>query len=1321
MRGLRFHIILESHFWRIFGMILMLPFFHTVTCAQDYSNGLLDRSHVLDMAKNISMAQYPDADVVYVDSHQWIKYQKDGTYEEWDDSYVKILSEKGRRMYTQVMSYFTIPYNTTKFTLVEIIQSDGQTRVIDIQKNSQTAIDRSQMNSNIYNPNNKIVFINIPNLNIGDVLHYVIYDHFSKVRVPNTWSDYVPLEKSNPIHRMMFTIIAPKEKPLVHIVIKSEIPNTVTFNQTNNDKTIQYQWIVKDVPMAFPEPQMPPLYTQTQRLLVSTIKNWRDISKWYWKLCRPNINQTTPEMIKTVEQLTHPHTEDIEKIKAIFFWVSQEIRYLGLTVEEDTPGYEPHPVKMTFERRSGVCRDKAALLSAMLRLAGFNAYPVLIMNGPKKDTEIPQPWFNHAITAVKQKDNSFLLMDATDENTRELFPSYLNDQSFLVASETGETLHTSPTDPAINNLLRIETIGKINSEGQLNATTTLNFEGINDNVYRSYFANNSKNEQHEYFEKLVKRVVSNARLLSYQITPEDMLDTSQSLKAKLTIETNDIRVMGKDTIMIPLIRFGANIGIVRHILGSMGLKKRKYPIRIYSTCGIQEQITLDVSQSVGDIISLPEYESITKNNIDWSRDVSVVENQLTMKSQFLLNQIEYSPNQYAFLRQSLKTIEIQNKKMPIFFKPMNQKTSAWYGEADALILEENVTFDVQDTSTWQETFETKIQILTYAGKKEHSDILINYNPSWDHVEIVEASVTSASGDTIPINDQEMNIMDATWSGEAPRYPPGKTLVMNLPGVEIGSTIYYKITHRKTNRPFFSINGAYFAQENQYMPMKKEKNNLSANGIFRTHEPILKKQLTIRTPRHIKMSIIQSNCGIGQETRCYPKDQDNSSPIIHYQPSENDNMIMHFFFANKIKHVKKEAFLPPWYTFNPIICASTGQWQPFATQLNNRLIQLANNQLETNKKAQELIQSSTDDLSNIQTIRDFVAIKIRRVNVPFYELPLETLTPADKTLKDGYGHSADKAIVLYALLKEAGFKPQFVLVSSFGPKINQLQKAMAQIPLMEWFDMVLVRLNINDTWYYLNDTDQYAWIGTTASEFSPALDLNQGQFTKVMPSTLNYQTQNKTNYSIQLLSNGTALINQTIQYYGMNYSLFKKQCQEMTPETRERYHQEQIALISQSAIAASPYTTTYDLYPAIESFSVTVPDYAINQKDWLYFQAIGITEGIQGVSRDYREVPLFRNWYSKQQTHIEILFPRIAWTFHAMPPDSLKVRIPGGGSIALTSTFNAPVNQLVIEQNIDIPPLIVYPEFYPALLNAHHQISHPQNKTILLSIEKNDDK
>ena len=51
-------------------------------------------------------------------------------------------------------------------------------------------------------------------------------------------------------------------------------------------------------------------------------------------------------------------------------------------------------------------------------------------------------------------------------------------------------------------------------------------------------------------------------------------------------------------------------------------------------------------------------------------------------------------------------------------------------------------------------------------------------------------------------------MDAEWAGSAPRYPAAKTLVVSLPGVEVGSVIEYKVKRVCKDRPFFAARVAF---------------------------------------------------------------------------------------------------------------------------------------------------------------------------------------------------------------------------------------------------------------------------------------------------------------------------------------------------------------------------------------------------------------------------------------------------------------------------------------------------------------------------------
>src|SRR5256886_7370621 len=144
-----------------------------------------------------------------------------------------------------------------------------------------------------------------------------------------------------------------------------------------------------------------------------------------------------------------------------------KIRYMGLTPEKDRPGYEPHDVKLTFENKYGVCRDKAALLVSMLRAAGLKAFPVLVNVGSKKDADVPDAGFNHAIVGVELKKNDIILMDPTAENTKDLLPSYECDQSYLVCRPEGDVIRTSSIVPAEQNMMRVKTTASLDSAGRL--------------------------------------------------------------------------------------------------------------------------------------------------------------------------------------------------------------------------------------------------------------------------------------------------------------------------------------------------------------------------------------------------------------------------------------------------------------------------------------------------------------------------------------------------------------------------------------------------------------------------------------------------------------------------------------------------------------------------------------------------------------------------------------------------------------------------------------------------------------------------------------
>ena len=406
---------------------------------------LVDAKQALAAASEITLEKYPNCDQAIVEEKIVEVYRADGTAEDQDEWFVKVLTEKGKRDRRTLSLSFFLPYSTAEVTKLELIKPTGEVVPVDVAANSKETIDSSQISENIYDPNSKILQVNIPGLEIGDVVHAVTRTTTQRPIIPGEFADENVFEGEAYIRHLSYEVHSPLDKPLKHVVLRDEVPGTVKYTTTpGDDKTLVHHWEVNNVPRMFSEPSMPPQENILQRVLISTTPTWQDVSKWYWGLSKPHLEATSPELKTKVETLTLGAKTDLDKTKALFYYVSQNIRYMGLTPEKDRPGFEPHDVSLTFGKKYGVCRDKAALLVSMLRAAGLKSYPVLVSVGSKKDKDVPDPGFNHAIVCVELAKGEYTLMDPTDEHARELLPWHDGDQSYLVACPDGENHPDQP-------------------------------------------------------------------------------------------------------------------------------------------------------------------------------------------------------------------------------------------------------------------------------------------------------------------------------------------------------------------------------------------------------------------------------------------------------------------------------------------------------------------------------------------------------------------------------------------------------------------------------------------------------------------------------------------------------------------------------------------------------------------------------------------------------------------------------------------------------------------------------------------------------------
>ncbi len=96
-----------------------------------------------------------------------------------------------------------------------------------------------------------------------------------------------------------------------------------------------------------------------------------DLYNWYKFLYQKTVNK--PDDFKSkVAELTRGKSTDIDKVKAIFYWVQDNIRYIAF--EDGLAGFIPASANEVYKSKYGDCKGMANLITEMLKIAGFDAY-----------------------------------------------------------------------------------------------------------------------------------------------------------------------------------------------------------------------------------------------------------------------------------------------------------------------------------------------------------------------------------------------------------------------------------------------------------------------------------------------------------------------------------------------------------------------------------------------------------------------------------------------------------------------------------------------------------------------------------------------------------------------------------------------------------------------------------------------------------------------------------------------------------------------------------------------------------------------------------
>lgn len=1144
---------------------------------------------------HVTVEKYPDADAVLVDSLEESRYNPDGTYVSEDSNTIKILTEKGRREESVISLSYNARYGVSKIVEVKVTSADGTVRDVDFAKTTKEATDNSSVSANIYDPMDRKIVCTIPGLKIGDVVHYRTRKEVKMARVKNHYANIFVFEWTCPILRQTVRIIAPKDRPLKRMAVRNPLGNVKYSSRTLADGGVEHVWVALNSPQAFAEPDTPPLYKLVQNLYVSTAEDWQTISRWYWDLCVPHLSKTTPAISNQVSKILAScgkKAGDYDRISAIYKWVAQEVRYMGLTMEETSPGYAPHDVNITFENRYGVCRDKAALLAAMLRIAGFEAYPVLIHAGAKMDEEVPLPYFNHAITGVRAPGGKgadkagYILMDPTDESSRDIMPAYLGDRSYLVATPFGETLHLSSVPPAEANSLDVESEGSVEKDGSLLVKSVVRFGGLNDNAYRRGLLKMTAEDRRRFFERVVKGLSSSAELISAELSPADLRRTEEELSVELLFRVNEALLKGESREELTVPALSRVLGAANWAFdGSTSLLTRRFPLVVSSTARTTELIRIKLGDSIGETVALPRDIAID-GAYSFSRKTSVRNGVYTMKRSLSVNEVEFSPDDYAELLESLKTVEAAERERAVFAKSR-------YADANVRYREVAASVNVTGPGSWVVTNVIEKEILTYDGKKRSAELKFSFNPSWKNIEVVLAMVMNPDGSVASVSDREKSVLDAGWASSAPRYPATKELVVNLPSVGIGSVIRYITVTTVTNAP-----APFYATWN-----------------FDSTEPVDVMSVDYRDWKGGRFARAERN----------------------------------------LKRLPSEPMMAPASFWREMKTVALGDFKGAAENLKKGVNVKANKFGEIlaisfmKKDAKLRTCTITDDEEKIAAIRNWMAKYVRVSGPSLYETPLSyQMTDIDTILKERYASRFDYIRTMCALMKGAGLDADIVFAANdFTDAERTRIRDVLEYPNVGKYSIPVCRVRVKSgSFLGMGGTVREYFIGTE-NEYTPVTASSVGRSTCLdvdseIPVGLKSciaadEDAVSSRYTIYVRENGAVDIDYEQETKGASVGAFRKLYSEMLPEDRSRHFQKMLGALAQAASATRGLVT--DIKAAKLSFSAFIPDYATKAGDTMTVTLPEIGFSLPSLTGSVRETPIFiPGNRTSRSVEVKVVFP-----------------------------------------------------------------------------------
>lgn len=442
------------------------------------------------------------------------------------------------------------------------------------------------------------------------------------------------------------------EYPTVKKTIRIEIPNwldielkemnfegydiekSVRPNQKANGKIHTYT--LKYAPAMYKDNASPgPTYIYPHVLIlpksytlngntVNIFKETQDLYNWYKSLVNSLENDVSPIKDKVVE-LTENATSDEEKIKNIYYWVQDNIRYIAF--EDGIAGFKPDEASNVFTKRYGDCKGMANLTKQMLIEAGFDARLTWI--GTKRiayDYSTPNLSVDNHMICTLFKDGKTIFLDGTEKfNAFGEYADRIQGKQVLIENGEDYILEYVPSSEAEFNKEQFAYSLKL-SEDNITGTVDKIFNGESRSGLLYYFNSLKNDKKDEFLEYYLNKGNSNIKVSN--IETSDLQNRDSNINIAYDVDVKNAVSAFDNQVYIDL-DFDKE-------LSNFMMEERKTDYIFSFKKDLESTTRLEIPQGYN-ITHLPENISVSSDNYNMSVNFTKENNVIIYKKQFRIN------------------------------------------------------------------------------------------------------------------------------------------------------------------------------------------------------------------------------------------------------------------------------------------------------------------------------------------------------------------------------------------------------------------------------------------------------------------------------------------------------------------------------------------------------------------------------------------------------------------------------------------------------------------------------------------------------------